>query len=59
MIAAGGKFPLFTSRYHSMTESYLTPMEKTFARLGPSKYTLQQGVEETVTWLRASDAFWR
>ncbi len=59
VIWAGGKFPLFSSRFRSMTEDYLTPMEPTFAALGPSNHTLEQGVHETVAWLKTEDPFWR
>jgi nucleoside-diphosphate-sugar epimerase len=59
VILAGGKFPLFSSRYRSMTESYVTPMEATFAALGPSKYSMKDGVKQTADWLRSTDPFWR
>jgi len=55
----GGKFPLFSSRYRSMTENYVTPMEKTFERLGMPTTSLQQGVKNTTDWLRSTDPFWR
>ena len=59
VIAAGGKFPIFTSRYQSMTEDYVTPMDKTFERLGSPSIGLSQGVKETVSWLRSQGDFWR
>ena len=59
VIAAGGEFPLFTSRYQSMTESYPTPMTKTFDCFGMPTITLEEGVKETVAWLRDRDSFWR
>lgn len=52
------KFPITSSRYRSMTNSNTAPMEKTFKILGPPKYTLQQGIEETVAWLKTKDNFW-
>jgi nucleoside-diphosphate-sugar epimerase len=55
----GGKFPLFSSRYKSMTENYVAPMEKTFDRLGMPTTPLQQGVKTTADWLRSTDPFWR
>jgi GlcNAc-P-P-Und epimerase len=48
---AGGSFPLFTSRYQSMTTDYLVDMSKTYALLGPPKYSLKEGVAITVEWL--------
>ena len=59
VVLAGGKFPIFSTRFRSMTEDYVTPMEPTFAALGPSPISMKQGVHETVTWLRSQSAFWR
>ena len=58
VVGLGGTFPLYSSRFRSMTEDYLTPMEPTFAALGPSPVSLQQGVKDTVAWLRSEDNFW-
>jgi nucleoside-diphosphate-sugar epimerase len=58
VIGVGGKFPLFSSRYRSMTEDYVTPMAPTYAELGPPKYTLKEGVAETVAWLKTQGSFW-
>jgi GlcNAc-P-P-Und epimerase len=58
VVKSGGKFPIFSSRLRSMTEDYVTPMEPTFAALGPSKFSLEQGVQETVAWLRSESQFW-
>jgi hypothetical protein len=32
-------------------------MDKTYAVLGPPKISLQQGVQETITWLRTQPGF--
>ncbi len=32
-------------------------MDKTYSVLGPPKNSLQQGVNETLTWLRTQPAF--
>ncbi len=45
-------FPITTSRYQSMTTDYLTPMDKTFEVLGYPQISLEQGIEETVQWLK-------
>jgi GlcNAc-P-P-Und epimerase len=58
MVKLGGKFPIFSSRFRSMTEDYLTPMDPTFSALGPPKFSLEEGVRETVAWLRSEDEFW-
>src|SRR3974377_831366 len=42
--AFGFDFPIFTSRYRSMTEDYDTPMEPTFAVLGKPQISLAEGV---------------
>jgi nucleoside-diphosphate-sugar epimerase len=54
LIAAltGKPFYITSSRYRSMVTGYVTPMDKTYALLGPPKISLQQGVDETVAWLR-------
>lgn len=59
VVACGGKFPIFSSRYRSMTEDYVTPMEKTFSCLGKPTNSLQQGVNTTVNWLRSTGPFWQ
>jgi nucleoside-diphosphate-sugar epimerase len=58
VIVMGGRFPLFSSRYRSMTEHYTTPMEPTFAALGEPPIPWHQGVRETVAWLRTQGTFW-
>jgi hypothetical protein len=35
-----------------MTSDYLCPMDATYAVLGPPPISLQQGVDETLTWLK-------
>ena len=46
-----------SSRYRSMVTDYVTPMDKTYSVLGAPKFSLQEGVEETLTWLRTQPAF--
>jgi nucleoside-diphosphate-sugar epimerase len=58
VVRSGGKFPIFSSRFRSMTEDYVTPMEPTFAALGPAPISMNEGVRETVSWLRSEAAFW-
>jgi GlcNAc-P-P-Und epimerase len=48
------KFPITMSRYRSMTTDNPAYMEKTFEELGESPYTLEQGVDETVHWMKAN-----
>jgi nucleoside-diphosphate-sugar epimerase len=58
VIKFGGKFPIFSARFRSMTENYVTPMEPTYAALGFPRMSMKEGVHETVEWLRAESAFW-
>jgi nucleoside-diphosphate-sugar epimerase len=48
----GIEFPVTTSRYKSMTTSNEAPMQRTFDVLGRGPYTLDQGIIETVRWMR-------
>lgn len=50
----GRQFYLTSSRYRSMTSDYPTPMEKTFKILGKGPFSLKEGIDETVKWLRKS-----
>ncbi len=59
VVLAGGKFPIFSTRFRSMTEDYVTPMGPTFEALGPSPISMKEGVRETVDWLKSQSAFWR
>ncbi|HAV76440.1 MAG TPA: NAD(P)-dependent oxidoreductase [Anaerolineae bacterium] len=49
--AVGIKLPITLSRFRSMTEDYYTPMEATIAMFGAPKYSLEEGINETVDWL--------
>ncbi|QBG47323.1 NAD(P)-dependent oxidoreductase [Verrucomicrobia bacterium S94] len=51
----GRKFALTSSRYESMTQDYLTPIEKTFDVFGEPPFSLKAGVEKTVRWLHEYD----
>lgn len=55
MAGVGRSFPLTTSRYRNMIQSYevdLTPTEEAF---GPAPYSLGEGIAETTSWLEAVD----
>jgi GlcNAc-P-P-Und epimerase len=49
------EFLIHSSRYRSMVTSDTAPMAETYALLGPSPISLDQGVGETVRWLRTFD----
>lgn len=48
----GLRAPITSSRFRSMTQDYLTPMDGTFELLGKPAITLSEGVATTVNWLR-------
>ena len=51
----GREFLIHSSRYRSMITSDKAPMSATFELLGPSPFSLEQAVNETVQWLRSYD----
>ena len=55
----GKPFLINSSRYRSMITNYETPMEPTFELLGENPYTLEEGIQETVKWLRTCRDFSR
>ncbi len=50
---SGKGFPLTSSRLRSMTTDYDTPMEATFQLLGENPYPLEEGIRQTVEWLKS------
>lgn len=50
----GRPFLINSSRFRSMITDYQTPMEKTFELLGDNPYSLEEGIQETVEWLKTS-----
>jgi nucleoside-diphosphate-sugar epimerase len=52
----GREFLIHSSRFRSMITSDRAPMSATFELLGPSPFSLKQGVDETVQWLRSYDS---
>lgn len=49
----GKPFLINSSRFRSMTTDYLTPMDSTFDLLGTNPYSLEDGIGETMKWLRS------
>jgi nucleoside-diphosphate-sugar epimerase len=49
-------FPMTSTRYNSMTQNYLTPIEKTYTTLGKPIYTIEEGVKEFTTWFQNLDS---
>ena len=52
-VITGKQFLLTSSRYNSMTEDYLTPMDKTIKTLGEPIYSMDEGVELTIKWINS------
>ena len=50
--ATGRPFFLTTSRLRSMTQDYLVDNEETFRVLGEPPWSLDQGISQTVDWLK-------
>jgi nucleoside-diphosphate-sugar epimerase len=48
----GLSFPITTSRFRSMTTSNEAPMNRTYEVLGTPPYTLEQGIDQTVAWMK-------
>ena len=48
----GKPFLINSSRLRSMTTDYNTPIAETFKLLGENPYTLEEGIRETVEWLK-------
>jgi nucleoside-diphosphate-sugar epimerase len=48
----GIRVPLTSSRLTSMTQDYITPTEGSIRELGTCGVSLEEGVQETVEWLR-------
>ncbi|MEP6698428.1 MAG: NAD(P)-dependent oxidoreductase [Verrucomicrobiota bacterium] len=54
---SGKPFLINSSRFRSMITNYATPMEPTFELLGENPDTLEEGIRETVKWLRTCRDF--
>ena len=52
----GRPFVITSSRVRSMVTDYLTPIDASLAVLGRGPFTLEQGIRETVAWLRSDAA---
>jgi hypothetical protein len=49
----GKPFLINSSRFRSMITDYETPMGRTLDLLGDNPYSLEEGIVETVAWLRS------
>ncbi|AHM61606.1 NAD-dependent epimerase/dehydratase [Flammeovirgaceae bacterium 311] len=46
-------FPITSTRFNSMTQDYLTPIEKSYKYLGRPPFSMEEGVKEIVGWYEA------
>lgn len=46
----GKRFPLTSTRFASMTQDYLAPVNKTYEILGEPPYNMKEGIKEFVKW---------
>ena len=52
----GIKFPISLSRYNSMTQNYITNINKTFSVFGKPPYPLEEGIKKTIEWLKSKES---
>jgi len=57
LASVGVKFPINLSRFRSMTQNYVVPMEPTFAAFGEPPFSLSEGVNHTIKWLEHEQFF--
>ncbi len=48
----GRKFVMYSFRYHNMVDDYIVPVEMTLRLLGPPEISMQQGIKETLDWIK-------
>lgn len=53
---ANVRFPLTSTRFNSMTQDYLAPIEKTYEVFGTPPYTTEAGVKEMIAWHKTDAA---
>lgn len=51
-VILGKPFLINSYRFYNMTQENITPIKNTFEILGPPPYNLEQGVMETVDWVK-------
>jgi nucleoside-diphosphate-sugar epimerase len=54
MKAVGLRFPMYGARFQNLITPNRVPIEPTHELLGAPPYSLDQGVEETVSWLKSN-----
>lgn len=54
----GIKFPMDSSRYFNLTTTNPVPVEKAIKQFGVPPYSLENGIAETVAWLKSKGGIW-
>jgi len=54
MRAVGLRFPMYSARFQNLITPNPVPIKPTHELLGTPPYSLDQGVEETVSWLNSN-----
>lgn len=54
--AIGIPFPITSGRFRSMTNDYITPMDRTIEAFGQAPWSMEQGVKEFVRWYNEDSA---
>ncbi|MEM6804290.1 MAG: NAD(P)-dependent oxidoreductase [Bacteroidota bacterium] len=49
-------FPITSTRFNSMTQDYISPIEDTIELLGEAPYSMEMGIKEMVAWYRKESA---
>jgi GlcNAc-P-P-Und epimerase len=52
------KFPMYSERYRNLTTSNLVPIQRTIDTFGQPPFSLEEGVAETVSWLKSKGGIW-
>ena len=54
----GIKFPMDSPRYFNLTTTNPVPIDRVIKQFGPPPYSLENGIAETISWLRGRGGIW-
>lgn len=54
----GIKFPMYTSRFRNLTTNNIVPVEPIIKAFGKPPYSLDDGIQRTLQWLRSQGGIW-
>ena len=52
------KFPMYAERFRNLTTSNFVPVQRTLDTFGQPPYSLEDGIRETVSWLKNKGGIW-